>query len=190
VAHTALILGGGVGGLITANELRKRAGKDDRIIVIDRHETHVFQPSLLWVASGLRKPDQIRRPLQALLARGVKFERGDVQSIDAVARSVTVDGNVLQGDALVIALGAELAPHAIPGLAQGGHNFYTMAGAQSLHDALQSIKSGKLVLLTAAPAYKCPAAPYEMAMLAESVLRKRGVRSNVAVEMYAPSRVR
>ena len=84
----------------------------------------------------------------------------------------------------MISLGAALAPKAIPGLSEAGHNFYTLLGAETLRDALRRFSGGRIVVLTAAPAYKCPAAPYEAALLIESYLRKRGV-GQFTVDLYA-----
>ena len=110
---------------------------------------------------------------------------GEIERIDPEKREVIVGGRRLVGDFLVIALGAELAPETIPGLAQAGHNFYTLAGAEALRDALAQFTGGKLVVLTAAPGYKCPAAPYEAAMLLESACRKRGIRDKTQIDLYA-----
>lgn len=89
------------------------------------------------------------------------------------------------GDYLVITLGAELSPGAIPGLAEAGHNFYTLGGAETLRTALQNLVAGRVVVLTAAPAYKCPAAPYEGAMLIDAWCRRQGLRDAVQIEVYA-----
>lgn len=185
MAHTALILGGGVGGIVVANELRKRARSGDRIILVERNPIHVFAPSLLWVATGTREADRIQRPLQKLLRSGIEVIQGSVTSLDPNSRVATVNGNRLAADEIVIALGAEFAPEAIPGLAEGGLNFYTLPGAQALHTALRSLNAGKIVVLTAQAGYKCPAAPYEQAMLIRDMLRRRGVQSKTSVEVYA-----
>ncbi len=185
MSHTAVILGAGVGGLVTANELRKRCAKVDRITVVDRSATHLFAPSLLWLVVGDRTASNIQRPVRELLRHGIEFVRGNVEAIDPTTRGATVDGRSIAGDALVIALGAELSPQTIPGLAEAGHNFYTLAGAESLRRALEEFEGGKVVVLTAAPLYKCPAAPYEAAMLIEDTLRKRGLRTKTTMEMYA-----
>jgi sulfide:quinone oxidoreductase len=66
-----------------------------------------------------------------------------------------------------------------------GHSFYTLEGAVALRDALDRFEGQRLVVLTAAPAYKCPAAPYEAALLMEWRLRQRGVREKVSVDVYA-----
>jgi sulfide:quinone oxidoreductase len=98
---------------------------------------------------------------------------------------VTAGGREYAGDAVIVALGAELAPETIPGLANGGHNLYTLSGASAILAALQSFRGGRVAVLTAAPAYKCPAAPYEAAMLVESWLRSNGQRAAAELDFYA-----
>ncbi len=182
---TTLVLGGGVGGLVTAVDLRKRLPAPHRVVLVDREPDHVFQPSLLWLMTGARQAPKIVRPLDRLARRGIEVVRGEIEAIDPSTRTVTVGGEALQGDHLVISLGAQLAPEAVPGLAEAGHGFYTVAGAEALRDALAGFRSGRLVVLTAAPAYKCPAAPYEAAMLLEADCRKRGVRDDVTIDFFA-----
>jgi sulfide:quinone oxidoreductase len=184
-AKTILILGGGVGGVATARALRKILRREHRIVLVDRERDHVFAPSLLWLMVGQRTPAAIRRPLARLGRKGIEVRFGDVQRIDPERRLVTVDGDVLSCDYLVIALGAELCPEAIPGLTEAGHNFYTLPGAQALWSALQRLRTGRIVVLTAAPAYKCPAAPYEGAMLIDGWFRRHGLRDAVRIDVYA-----
>lgn len=184
-ARTVLILGGGVGGVVAANRLRRQLPRSDRVVLIDREAQHLFQPSLLWLAIGDRRPDRIRRPLAGLKRKGIEVIQGEIQAIDPAARTVLVGGRKLIGDAIVISLGAELAPDLVPGLSESGHNLYAIQGAESIRDALRSLREGRVVVLTAAPAYKCPAAPYEAAMLIEAVARRQGIRSKVELDLYA-----
>lgn len=184
-AQTILILGGGVGGLVTAVELRKKLPKQHRIVLVDRERDHLFAPSLLWLMTGLRKAEKISRPLDRLRKKGIEIVHGEIESIEPAMRRIVVNGNSLEGDFIVISLGADLAPDAIPGLAEAGHSFYTLEGAAGLRDAIKDFRSGRIVVLTAAPAYKCPAAPYEAAMLLEYDCRKRKVRDQVQVDLYA-----
>jgi sulfide:quinone oxidoreductase len=134
---------------------------------------------------GQRTADTITRPLPRLARKGIDVRIGTVEHIDPDRRIVTVAGEALPADYLVIALGAELAPDAIPGLAQAGHNFYARSGAESLWTALQNLRAGRVVILTAAPAYKCPAAPYEGAMLIDGWFRNQALRDRVQIEIYA-----
>ncbi len=185
MGQIVLILGGGVGGLVAANRLRAALPDEHRVVLVERDAAFVFAPSLLWLMTGDRTADKISRPLARLERKGIELVRGEIQKIDAERREVTVDGRAIVGDYLVIALGAELAPETIPGLEAAGHSFYSLAGAEALRDALASFTGGRLVVLTAAPAYKCPAAPYEAAMLLEHHCRKRKIRDKTQIDLFA-----
>jgi sulfide:quinone oxidoreductase len=185
MSRTALVLGAGLGGLIAAENLRKLLPASDRVIAVERSRSHYFPPSLLWQMVGERKLADFTRSYGRLARRGVEVRHGTVTRIDPAGRSAEIDGVPLQADALVISLGAEYAPEIVPGLAQAGLNFYTPEGAEAVHKALDAFPGGRLVVLTATPAYKCPAAPYEAALLVESYLRQRGVRDKTQIEFHA-----
>jgi sulfide:quinone oxidoreductase len=181
-----VIIGGGVGGVVAAKRLRRSLGGGHRITVLDRARDHVFQPSLLWVADGTRRPERLSRPLTRLNRRGVSFRCGAVQGLDVSARKVRVDDGEVPYDYLLLSPGAELRPEALPGLSQGGRNLYTLDGAAGLNADLSRFPGGRLVVLVAAMPFKCPAAPYEAAMLLEARLRAQGVRSRSEVAVYTP----
>lgn len=182
---TAVILGGGSGGVVAANTLRKLLPREHRIVVIDKEPDHLFAPSLLWLMIGGRSAAQISRPLDRLKRKGIEFIQGEIQAIDPEKRTVRVNDNTVSGDALIVALGADYAPQKIPGMQEIGHNAYTLEGASEIRDALNAFRGGHIVILTAAPAYKCPAAPYEAAMLVEYRCRRRGIREKTQIAVYA-----
>jgi len=184
--RTVLVLGGGVGGLVTANELRRRLDPADRVVVIERERRLLFQPSLLWVMVGRRRRDQIERPLRELLARGVELVEADVRSIDPVARRVETTAGVLAGDALVIALGAEPDRDAVPGYREAALDFFSPEGASACAGALDTFAGGRVVVAVAALPYKCPAAPHEAALLLDDELRRRGIRERCEIDVYSP----
>lgn len=183
---TILILGGGIGGVVTATRLRKKLPREHRVVLVERESNYVFQPSLLWLMTGTRTSEKISRPLGKLDKLGVERIQGEVENIDPENKTVQVSGQTLNADYLVIALGAELAPQSIPGLAEAGHNFYTLAGAESLRDAHIKLRKGRIVVLVSAIPFKCPAAPYEAAMLLEYDCRKRKIRETVKLDLYSP----
>jgi sulfide:quinone oxidoreductase len=183
--ETVLILGGGVGGVAAANELRRRLSRRQRIVVVDREPAFQLAASFLWVMTGARSPAQVSRPLDRLQRKGIEVVHGQVERVDPEAREAVVNGERLSGDRLVVALGAEFALDAIPGLAEAGHTFCTLDGATRLRDALAAFRGGRILVMTAAPAYKCPAAPYEAAMLIESECRRRGIRSAVELALFS-----
>lgn len=182
---TVVVLGAGVGGIVAARELRKRLPHRYRVVIVDREREHLFAPSLLWLMVGLREAHSIKRPLRRLERKSIEVRLGEIEKIDPEARAATVAGETIVAEHLVVALGAELAPELVPGLREAGHSFYTQAGAEGLRGALETTRRGRIIVLTAAPAYKCPAAPYEAALLIDAYLRGRGLRDAVAVEVYA-----
>ncbi|MDP3213991.1 MAG: FAD/NAD(P)-binding oxidoreductase [Deltaproteobacteria bacterium] len=182
---TIVILGAGVGGVVAARALRKLLPREHRVVLVDREREHLFAPSLLWLMVGDRDAASIKRPLKGIERKGIEVRLGEVEKIDPEARRVTVAGEALDADYLIVTLGAELAPELVPGLTDAGHNFYTLAGAESLRASLDATRKGRIVVLTAAPAYKCPAAPYEGALLIDAYLRKRGLREAVTIDVYA-----
>ena len=184
--RTVLVLGGGVGGLVTANELRRRLDPADRVVVVERERRHLFQPSLLWLMVGRRRRDQIERPLRELLAPGVELVEAEVHSIDPVARRVETTAGVFAGDALVVALGAEPDGAAIPGYQDAAHDFFSPDGAAACATELDAFAGGRVVVAVAALPYKCPAAPYEAAMLLDDALRRRGIRGHSEIDVYSP----
>ena len=186
MGKTILILGGGIGGVVTASLLRKRLPREHRVVLVERESQHLFSPSLLWLMVGRRTPAQISRPIAGLARRGIELVHGEIERIDPKTRSVRVSGREIAADYMVIALGAELAPETIPGLSEAGHNFYTLAGAQSLDAARAQLSQGQLVVLVSGMPFKCPAAPYEGAMLLADDLHRRGVRERVTVDLYTP----
>ena len=185
LSRTVLILGGGVGGIVAANTLRKLLPNEDRVVVVDKTDRHLFQPSLLWVVIGDRRSEKISQPLDRLERKGIQWIRGEITKINPETKTVFVNGQEWKGDSLIISLGAELAPETVPCLAQGGFNLYTLEGAEAIRKALGPFKGGRILLLTATPMYKCPAAPYEAAMLVEYDCRRRRIREKTDIDLYA-----
>lgn len=185
-SKTILVLGGGIGGLVAASRLRKQLPQAHRIVLIERDAQFLFQPSLLWLMIGLRSREKITRPLSVVKRKGIEIVQGEIERIDPEARTVRACGQTYSGDYLVIALGAALTPEAVPGLAEAGHNFYSLAGAENLRAARLTVREGRLVVLVSGVPFKCPAAPYEAAMLLEYDCRKRKVRDAVTIDFYTP----
>jgi sulfide:quinone oxidoreductase len=156
------------------------------VLLVEREADFVFQPSLLWLMTGSRTRENISRPLARLAKRGIELVRGTVESIDPARRMATVNGKEWPADYLVIALGAELAPETVPGLAEAGINLYTLEGAGRLRDARLRLAAGRIAIVVAGLPFKCPAAPYEAAMLLEYDCRRRGVRKRISIDVYTP----
>lgn len=183
---TILILGGGVGGVVVARRLRQWLPRDHRVVVVERAAEFVYQSAFLWLMTGDRTRAAISRPLARLERHGIELVRGEVEAIDPARRAARVNGRELMGDHLVLALGAELAPQAVPGLAEAGIDLYTPTGAERMREARQAFRAGRVAVLVCATPFKCPAAPYEAAMLLEADFRRRGLRADIAIDLYTP----
>ncbi|OGO38886.1 MAG: hypothetical protein A2W35_15365 [Chloroflexi bacterium RBG_16_57_11] len=183
---TIVILGGGVGGLVTANELRRFLPPEHRIVLVERNSDHYFAPSFLWLMTGERRLEQIKCDIRSLLLPGIEVELAEAQAIDIGNQHVQTSTLVLPYDYLVVAFGAELAPEMIPGLLESAQTFYTYDGALKLHDALKSVSSGRVAVVVSALPYKCPGAPHEGAMLIADFFRKRGLSQKVEVHLFTP----
>ena len=183
---TILILGGGVGGIVTANALRESLASEHRIVVVDKRAEYIFTPSLLWVMTGWRQPDQITKDLRHMLQFGIEVVQAEVQEIDPERAIVRANGDDLAYDYLVVTLGADLAPEVMPGYVETAYNFFDLEGTTKLWSALQRFEGGRVAVLDSAMPFKCPAAPYEAAMLIEDVLRRRGIRDRCQVRVFTP----
>jgi sulfide:quinone oxidoreductase len=193
VRKRIVILGGGTGGTLMANRLRKLYGSDEaEIAVVDQDDRHVYQPGLLFVPFGLADPEKIVRPRHAQLHRAIAFHETE---IDRVAldddRVHLADGTILPYDVLIVATGARLAPDETEGLTGPGwmervFTFYTPEGASALADALRSFDGGRLVVNIVDMPIKCPVAPIEFAFLADWYLRKRGIRDRTEIVLATP----
>ncbi|WP_454852643.1 type III sulfide quinone reductase, selenoprotein subtype [Promicromonospora soli] len=188
-----VILGGGTGGTLAANRLRRALDDDVTITVVDRDDDHIYQPGLLFVPFGLASAADLVRSRPRQLHAGIGYHRAGVRRVDIEHRRVHLDDDmVLPYDALVIATGARLLPEETDGLADGPgrrrtvHTFYDYDGAVALADALAWFDGGRLVVDVVDLPIKCPVAPLEFCFLADWYFRQRGIRDDVTLTYVTP----
>jgi sulfide:quinone oxidoreductase len=187
-----LILGGGVGGTLTANLLVKRLrARIDRgeveVMVIDATGEHVYQPGFMYIAMGGERAADLQRPERSLLDKRVSLIVGEVAAIDEARRVVTLrDGLPLGYDQLVLATGSRIVPEAIEHFDTEAHHFYSADAAGELREALDAFDGGRIVIGIAGLPYKCPPAPLEVAFLIEAELRDRGLRERSTIDFCSP----
>ncbi len=188
-----VVLGAGTAGTIIVNKLRRRLdARDWTICVVDRDDRHLYQPGLLFVPFGQHTAQSLTRSRHSTLVDGVDFVTEEVDRIRPDDHEVDlVSGRSLGYDVLVIATGASTRPEETPGMLgpewrRSIFDFYTLEGASSLAPALQQLEHGRLAVHVAETPIKCPVAPLEFAFLAESWLRRRGVRDRVEISYVTP----
>src|SRR5215213_7234400 len=138
-----LILGAGFGGLELAARLSETIADAVRVTLLDRNDAFYFGYSKLDVMLGRKSADEVRIPYADIAMQGVEFRQENVTGIDPVARRVTTDVGSHDADFLVVAMGADYDMAATPGLQEGGHEYYTLAGAERLRDALDDFDGGR-----------------------------------------------
>jgi len=157
-----------------------------QVTLIDRAAGFVFGYSKLDVMFGRQTEEAVRHPYADIVKPGVEFVRTTVRAIDPQARRVTTDAGTFDGDVLVVALGADLDLAATPGLAEGGHEFYTEAGAFATRDVLEQFRGGRVIVGVTSTPFKCPPAPSETVLLVHSYLGERGLRDSSEVSLVMP----
>lgn len=182
-----LVLGAGFGGLELSSRLAADLGDQVEVTLIDRGDAFVFGFTKLDVLVGRRTAASVRLPYADLAWPSVTFRHETVTAIDPIARRVTTDGGAYEADILVIALGAGYDVAATPGLADLGHEFYSVPGVERAVDPVAAFRSGRIVVGVCGNPYKCPPAPSEAALLLDEVLRERGVRDAVSIDLVIPS---
>ncbi len=188
-----VILGGGTGGTLTANRLRKHYSVDEAsITVVDQDDTHIYQPGLLFVPFGFSAPEDIIRKRSRQLHKHIDFVLQEIDRVDLERDTVVLqDGRELPYDVLVIATGVTLALEETEGLLGDGWSknvftFYDLAGATALHDALEAFDGGRIVINVVDMPIKCPVAPLEFCFMADYYFAERGIRDQVTITYATP----
>jgi sulfide:quinone oxidoreductase len=183
-ATTTVILGGGFGGIAAANSLRRLLTAEHEIVVIDKSPRFHVGAGKTWIMLGAHTYDQVSQSRRALLMPGVRFLEANVEKIMLSERTLSAGRESLKWDYLVVALGADLNPAAVPGLAEAAHTFYTVEGAQRLRPVLQQFSGGDIAILIPKTPFKCPPAPYEAALLLREAFERRGLGGKVRLAIH------
>ena len=186
-----LIVGGGMGGTILANNLARRLRNELKtgkasITMLSASDKHMYQPGLLYVAVGKMNPSELYRDQVSLLESGIEFKVDPVTQFNLDANSVnTKSGATYNYDVIVIATGSRTHAEGTPGLAEHAEQFYTEADAVKMHRRLETFTGGKVVIVVGVP-HKCPMAPLEITFMLVDYFRQRGIWDKVQLHYTYP----
>ncbi len=190
MAHI-VVVGAGIGGLPAAYELRHLLGRSHRITLISDKAEFTFIPSLPWVGLGLRSVAETQLNVGELVAsRGIDWKLGNISHLDPYRQQLIFAGCAIDYDYIVLATGASLALDAVPGL--GPEGGYTQSVCNPHHAELACEAWNKFLdrpgplLVGAVPGASCMGPAYEFALLADWVLRKKGLRDRVPITFITP----
>jgi sulfide:quinone oxidoreductase len=186
VRKHVLILGAGFGGLELATRLSETIADAVRVTLIDRNDSFHFGFSKLEVMLGRQSADDIRLHYRDFEKDGVEFRQETVTGVDPAAHRVTTDVGSYEADFVVVALGADYDFPATPGFKQGGHEYYSLTGAEQLRDALADFEGGKVLISILGQPFKCPPAPFEGSFLLHEHFMEQGIRDSVEMATTFP----
>ena len=181
-----VVCGAGFGGLELTARLSATFGDEISVTLLDKNAAFVFGFSKFEIMFGRRTRDDVSSFYRTIAKPGVEFRQELITEIDPVARRVVTDGHTYDADILVVGLGADYDIAAMPGLAEGGHEFYSVEGAVALRDVLPAVESGRVVVGVHSEPFKCPPAPCEAAMLLDDYFSQRGVRGEIEITVVSP----
>ncbi|WP_413167042.1 NAD(P)/FAD-dependent oxidoreductase [Capilliphycus salinus ALCB114379] len=186
-----VIAGAGLGGLPTAYELRHYLPSEHRITLISERPKFTFIPGLIRVALGLASVDGIQLDLASLTRRhGINWIPDAVTTVNPHQQYVTVGKQVIEYDYLVIATGASLGFDEVPGL--GPHGGYTQSVCTPDHSLaareawFKFLENGGPLVVGAMSGAGCFGPAYEFVLMADWVLRRRGIRDRVSITYVSP----
>jgi sulfide:quinone oxidoreductase len=186
VRRHVLILGAGFAGLELATRLSETVSDAVHVTLLDRNDSFYFGFSKLEVLLGRQSPEAVKLPYREIAKRGVEFRQEAVVEIDPVARRVATDVGSYDADFLVVAMGADYDIAATPGFAEGGYEYYTLAGAERLHRAISEFNGGRVLVSVLGQPFKCPPAPFEGSFLLDEYFTERGIRDAVQMTTTFP----
>lgn len=135
---------------------------------------------------GMRKPERTEKSLSQLGRKGIRVVNDEVLSVDAEGKTVKTRNGAFPFDHLVIALGADYAPDTIPGYREHAHHIFNLESAIRFRDAIENFTGGTIAVGVSRTPFKCPAAPYEAALLVEHHFKEKGLGRKVKVEFFTP----
>ncbi len=189
-----LILGAGTAGTLMANKLRRKLSKKEwKITIINKQQTHYYQPGFLFIPFGIYNQKDVEQPVTKFIPKGVDLITAGVERIVPQENKVILEGDEreIEYNFLIIATGTRTAPEETPGLLgplwyKDIFDFYTVEGAVALAQRIKSFDGGKLIVNITELPFKCPVAPLEFVFLADSYFKKRGIRDKVEITLVTP----
>ncbi len=191
--HRIVIVGGSFGGVNAAYQLRRKLGDRVDLTLISPEPDFTFIPSLPWVMMGWRRPEALKVPLAAPLARkGVRFVNERAAAIDPDAQTVTtLSGQKTGYDNLILATGADLDWSNVPGSdpADGVvHTCFTIEQAMAAREAIRHLvaSDGGRAIIGANSGASCIGPAYELIMMVETLLRRQRRRHLFDLHLVTP----
>ena len=185
-----LILGGGFGGVIAAQQLAEELGDEHQITMVSRSRNFVFYPALVRLAFGKCSREDVSFDLRGtMLNRRVNFIEAEVARIDPDQRKVIIAHGEVEGslsyDYLLFALGRRLATERVSGFFENSHHLLNVDKALKFGQAIASFKKGHAII-GQCPGARLPVPVFETAFSLSRLLQERGDKDRARITIISP----
>ncbi|MCB1623071.1 MAG: NAD(P)/FAD-dependent oxidoreductase [Pseudomonadales bacterium] len=198
MVKNVIVVGGGIGGTMTANSLVAKlypeVSRDKvRITLISNSPWHYYKPAFMYVAFGAFYKNELRRPQASLLRPEINFVLDEVEGFEFSASRLRMSsGKTYDYDYLVVSTGCIPSPERIAGLQEAGDHFYQHDPAMQLYRKLATIEKGRIFIGVTFPKtpnvpHQCGIAPMETTLMLDEFLRQRGVRNQIEIVYTYPT---
>src|SRR3974390_3063732 len=179
---TVLVLGGNFGGLTAALAVKHELHGDVDVHVVSASDHFLFNPSLIWLPFGKRKPYDITFLLAPTFEEHkINFTHAEATRLDLAGKQVETAAATYRYDYLVIATGYRNNFDAVPGLSEG--NAYTIT---TLEDAIRAGEGWRKflerpggIVVGASQGAGCFGAAYEFLFNVSYQLKRAGIKKQV-----------
>ncbi|MGG6293774.1 NAD(P)/FAD-dependent oxidoreductase [Leptolyngbya sp. AN02str] len=187
-----VVIGAGLGGLPTAYELRHLLPAQHTVTLISEQPKFTFIPGLVRVALDMAPLDHFQLELDPLAKQhGLEFVNSRVTVFDPHMKRITVEnGQTVDYDYAVIATGPGFAFDQVPGLGPHGGYTHSICSASHALEAreawLQFLENPGHLVVGAAPGAGCFGPAYEFILMADWILRRKGLRDKATLTLVTP----
>lgn len=182
--HKVVVVGGGSAGLSISHQLL-RSGQftQDDIAIVDPATWHHYQPGWTLVGGGVRKKEDLRRPLSGLIDPKMRFYNHGIATFAPEENQVTLDnGDRLGYSQLVIAPGIKINYQSIKGLPEAladpqspVSSIYGYDTCDKVFNNIRKFKQGNALFTQPSGVVKCAGAPQKIMWLASDYWRRAGL---------------
>ncbi len=186
------IVGAGFGALTAARKLRL-SDKSVEITLVAPRPEFIYLPSLIWIPSGRRSPEDVTVPLQHFFTKyDIKYHQGSATGLEDYGRTLITTGGRIENDGIIIASGGRFLKK-LPGIEHAITPCEGVPAAVKIRDRLQSMKGGTIAIGFAGnpkePSAMRGGPMFEFLFGIDTQLRKEKRRGHFKLVFFTPAKL-
>ncbi|UJR37096.1 hypothetical protein I4U23_029800 [Adineta vaga] len=186
--YKLVVIGAGCGGLACASKFARKLSKG-QIAIIDKNDTHIYQPGWTLAGAGLKTADELEKAQSKCIPANTTWIQSNASQVEPEKNLVQLEnGNKISYDYLIVAAGIQTRYDKIKGAldaldhdAQHVVSIYSRKYVRNVYSALNNFRHGQAIFTFPATPIKCPGAPQKIMYLADDIFRKNNVRDKSTI---------